>query len=274
MVILLIMVFSAKLLPSLKSTAFFCLLIFLFLLFPFSTFAQTSQDTSSLGIANDLSIRNSNVESGDIISFSNNGYILSKIAYDPLVVGVVTKNPAIAIVGNNQNTYPVVSTGNAYVNVSGMGGAIKPGDLITTSTIPGIGQKANHSGYVIGSSEDSFSPKSSSDIGQVNVSLNIHYFSNRVTVSSSLLDVLSLTSTATYEDPATVFKYFVAGVVVVISVVFGFIFFGRTANRGIEALGRNPLAGKIIQLGIFLNVLITIAIIAGGLVVAYFILRL
>ncbi|HRN96392.1 MAG TPA: hypothetical protein PLD54_03025, partial [Candidatus Levybacteria bacterium] len=76
------------------------------------------------------------------------------------------------------------------------------------------------------------------------------------------------------EEPTTVFKYFLAGLIMVLAFVIGFFSFGRIANTGIEALGRNPLASRMIQLGIMLNVLITVAIIASGLVMAYFVIRL
>jgi len=239
-------------------------------------FAQTpvsSNNTSSLGIATYLSIKGDNITTGRIVSFANNGYILSKIAYDPLTIGVVTQNPAVAIVATESATYPVVSYGDAYVLVSGENGAIKKNDLVTTSTTPGVGMKAIHSGYVIGSALEDFSPKSKSDIGLVLVSLNIHYFANRITVQTSLLDIFNLSAEATYEQPTTVFKYFIAALVVVLSFAFGFWFFGQTANRGIEAIGRNPLASRMIQLGIVLNVVITVVIIAAGLVVAFFVLR-
>jgi hypothetical protein len=85
---------------------------------------------------------------------------------------------------------------------------------------------------------------------------------------------LNLTAVATTEEPTVVFKYFLAGMILLLSFVIGFFSFGRIANTGIEALGRNPLAAKIIQLGIMLNVLITVAIIGSGLVMAYFVLRL
>jgi F0F1-type ATP synthase membrane subunit c/vacuolar-type H+-ATPase subunit K len=62
--------------------------------------------------------------------------------------------------------------------------------------------------------------------------------------------------------------------VVILSFILGFISFGRIANTGVEALGRNPLAGKMIQFGIFLNVLITISIVIAGFALAYFVLRL
>ncbi|MGI5826506.1 MAG: hypothetical protein ACOX50_03780 [Patescibacteria group bacterium] len=88
------------------------------------------------------------------------------------------------------------------------------------------------------------------------------------------MDILKLSSLATYEEPRTVFKYVMAALVVVLSFVLGFLSFGRVASRGIEALGRNLLAGKMIQFGIIVNVAITIAIVASGLGVALFILRM
>jgi len=56
--------------------------------------------------------------------------------------------------------------------------------------------------------------------------------------------------------------------------LLGFVAFGRVAGRGVEALGRNPLAARVIQLGIFLNVFITVAIIAAGILVAILILTI
>lgn len=239
--------------------------------YPSHVFAQ--ENTSSLGIATYVPITGKNISTGKIVSFTNNGYHLTTIAYDPLIVGVVTQNPAVAIVEKGAGNFPIVSSGNAYVLVSGQNGSIKKGDLVTSSTVPGIGAKATHSGYVIGTALIGFTPKSPTDVAQIPVSLNIHYFATSATVSSNLLDVLHISEAATYEQPLTVFKYVVAALVLVVSVAFGFWFFGQTANRGIEAIGRNPLASKIIQLGILLNVIITVSIVAAGIAVAFFVLR-
>ncbi len=251
--------------------------IFVFCLLLCGIFTQHiyAQDaTSSLGIATYLPISGENITTGKIVSSASNGYKLSALDYDPLVIGVVTTSPAVAIVTKGQNTYPVVSSGDAYVLVSGKNGAIKKGDLITASTTPGVGMKAKHSGFVVGTAITDFQPKSATDIQQLPVALNVHYFTSRVTVSASLFDILNISSAATYEQPVTVFKYFIAALIVVLSFVFGFWFFGQTANRGIEAIGRNPLASRIIQIGIVLNVAITIGILATGVIVAYFVIRL
>ncbi|KKW33506.1 MAG: hypothetical protein UY78_C0010G0001, partial [Parcubacteria group bacterium GW2011_GWA1_53_13] len=38
---------------------------------------------------------------------------------------------------------------------------------------------------------------------------------------------------------------------------------------GVEALGRNPLAGRLIEFGVFLNLFLTLGIIAIGIIIAY-----
>jgi F0F1-type ATP synthase membrane subunit c/vacuolar-type H+-ATPase subunit K len=72
----------------------------------------------------------------------------------------------------------------------------------------------------------------------------------------------------------TVFKYFIAALIVFASFFFGFYIFGRVAGKGVEALGRNPLASKMIEMGIVMNVVITVVIILSGLGLALVILRL
>ncbi len=106
------------------------------------------------------------------------------------------------------------------------------------------------------------------------VSINIQYVSPQKSVNRSLFDIFKLSTIAKYENPIMVFRYVIAAVVVVLSFVLGFALFGRIAGKGIEALGRNPLASKIIQFGIAVNVLITIAIIAAGIGLAMLIIKI
>ena len=58
------------------------------------------------------------------------------------------------------------------------------------------------------------------------------------------------------------------------SFVMGFVYFGRVARSGIEAIGRNPLASRIIQFNVILHILISIVIVLVGLAIAYLILIL
>lgn len=250
--------------------------LFLFSIFSSSqTFAATSVETS-FGIANYLPITDQNVSDGDIVSFSpQNGYFLSKTPYDISMVGVVTSNPAISLeIIGGAKSYPVVSTGNAAVNVITINGNIKKGDPITTSQIPGKAMKATKTGYIIGAALEDYSNSNNRAPKMIAITLNVHYYSAKGSTASSIFDVLNLSSLATYEEPIQAFKYFVAAVTVVLSFVFGFFSFARTANKGLEALGRNPLASRRIELGILLNIIVAIVIVLSGLAVAFIVIRL
>jgi hypothetical protein len=238
-----------------------------------NVFAQTNPQDTSFGVAYFVPVKDKNVKDGAIVSFTKQGYVLSTVEYDPLVVGVVSENPAVVFNVDSEGETPLISTGNAYVNVSTINGAIKPGDAITTSNIKGVAMKSTRTGYIIGTANDAFASKNPNEVKKLSVTLNIHFVSLNPKPVNNLMDVFNLTALATYEQPTTVFRYFLAGFIVILSFVFGFVSFGRVASRGVEALGRNPLAGRMIQFGIFLNVLITIAIIVAGLGIAYVILR-
>lgn len=240
-----------------------------------ASFAQENQNIS-LGIANSVPIEDKNVKNGDIISSTEKGYFLSKVPYDPLVIGVVSTKPAVSLnlEAENKSAYPVVTTGNIEVNVTSINGDIKEGDFISSSAIPGAGMKAKQTGYVIGRALESYSSKDTKAIGSINIALNLHYSYSSEKTGASLRDIFNLSVLATYESPSAVFKYVVAGVVILLSFILGVVSFGRVANTGVEALGRNPLAGKMIQMGIVLNVLITLTIIAAGFGMAYLIIRL
>jgi hypothetical protein len=230
---------------------------------------------SSIGIANYFPVNSSHVEDGDIIISNGKGYFLSDSIYDPRVSGVVTTTPAIVLRSNNdKNTYPVVYTGMVNVKISGVNGSIKRGDFITTSTIPGTGMKATKTGYVIGTAENDATFTKSGDIQLVTVALNFHFLQLGSPVSSSLLDVFSLSRLAAYEQPLRVFQYVMASIILLASFVFGFLIFAKVVNTGVEALGRNPLAGKMIQLSILFNVILIIVIIMTGVSLAYIVVRL
>ena len=238
-------------------------------------FADKTQNIS-LGVANYVPVQGKNIKNGDIVSFTNKGYFLTSTPYDPLVIGIVALNPAVSlsIQDDKNSNYPIVSSGNVELNVSSFNGNIKEGDLITSSSAKGVGMKADKSGYVIGTAIDAYSSKDKKAIGKINISLNLHYSYSTSRTISSLKDIFNLSLLATYETPSAVFKYAVAGTIILLSFLLGVLSFGRVANTGIKALGRNPLAGKMIQFGILVNVLISIAIIIAGFGMAYLIIRL
>jgi hypothetical protein len=252
------------------------------LLVPRLSFAQQSGNpvrgnVDSLGIASYVPISDDKVTDGDLISFGPKGYFRTDQSYDQNVIGVVTSSPAVAITSGSDDgkTYAVVPQGNAYVHVSTGGGPIKKGDLLTSSENPGVAIKAIRSGFVVGNALEDFSASDPKTVAKIAVNLNVHYFYNtKEGLQRALSDMLNLSALALTEQPSVMFRYIAAAIVMITSIAAAFFTFARIAKNGIEALGRNPLAGKLIQIGIIINVVICIAIILTGAAIAYLIIRL
>lgn len=240
-----------------------------------SNTAFSSKGDATLGVARMIAVKEKNVMDGSIISSSKNGAILSVIPYDSQVLGVVSRDASIILNDDNiQNGIPVISNGDVYVLVSSRAGPIKNGDLLTTSTTPGIAVKAVKEGYVLGRALEDYNNPDPKKTEKIAVELNLHYFNSKPTLLGSMTDILKLALLPTKDSPSPIFKYIVAAAVTIASFVLGFMSFGRTAAKGVEALGRNPAAGKIIHLGIIFNVAIVVVIVLSGLLVSFLILRL
>jgi hypothetical protein len=231
---------------------------------------------SSLGVATYLTIKEPKVEDGDVITFTPEGYILAKTPYDQSIVGVVSQTPAVSIqVEDNPDTYPVVPSGNVSVKVSSVNGPIAKGDLLTTSEIPGVAMKSTKVGFVLGTAIEDYNSSDPKAVGKIPVSLNIHYFySTQRQHNMTLTDLFNVAALSLADQPSAIFRYIMAGLVMVTSIVVGYLTFAKVARNGLEALGRNPLAGKMIQFGIMLNVGITVAIVLIGGLIAFLIIRL
>ena len=262
----------------LQKKAIFPIAASLLMLFSFSTsvLAQAGEvGSASIGVARVVETKEKNVKDGAIMSSSPTGIILSKTPYDSQVAGIVARDAAILLsTSDNPNNVPLISIGRVYVLVSSKDGSIKKGDLITTSTIPGVGVKAAKSGYVLGTALEDYAEKDTKKSGLIAVDLDLHYFNTKPTFLGSLTDILKFALLPNKEGPTPIFKYIVAALVVIASFVLAFLSFGRTAAKGVEALGRNPAASKIIHLGIIFNVVIVAVIVLAGLTVAFLILRL
>ncbi len=227
----------------------------------------------SFGVANNVPIKDKIIHDGDIVSSTPNGFVLTKIPYDSSMTGVISNDAAIIfVVGGEEATYPLITSGNVPVNCDTKNGAIKKGDLVTSSSNPGVCTKVKLAGYALGTALEDFKPDQTD--GKLKVSLNVHYVTPTFTLAGSLTDIFKLSAIASTEQPLTVFKYVIAAIIVISSFVFGFWYFGRIARTGVEALGRNPLASRMIQFGIVINVVITVAIIGAGLILALVIIRL
>lgn len=230
---------------------------------------------ATLGVARMLEVEKKDIPDGSILSAGKKGAVLTTVPYDSQTLGIVSRNAAIIL--NNttsENSVPVISTGTVYVLVSSLEGDIKKGDLLASSVKPGVAVKAVKDGFVLGSALEDYSNSNKDIVSSIAASLDLHYFNSKPVFPGNLSDVFKLILLPTKEGPGPLFKYIMAAIVVLGSMILGFLTFGRAAAKGVEALGRNPSASRIIHLGIVFNVTIVVAIALAGLVVAFLILRL
>lgn len=249
---------------------FFILLILLgFLLVPNVYGQSQSIDVTSL-----YEISDNQAVDGDILIYTNKGIVRANVSFSNQMFGVLQDQPILVYRPPDVKGKPVVRSGTAYVSVSTTTGAIKPGDYITSSNKPGKGQKAVESGYVLGIALAELK----SGEGKIPVAVRIEYA--ELTNTRSVLRLLDYFNVAAFqsitepEKGVQLIKYFVAGLIVAVSLIISFLIFGRSIGKGIEAIGRNPLAKSSIQIAIMINVGFSIAIVIISMGIAFVILRL
>lgn len=223
------------------------------------------------GLATTVQVLDKNVKPGQIISASEKGYIVTPKAYDSRIYGVLTDTPGVAIenIPASGSSY-VVYEGQTKTLVSTSNGDIKKGDLIASSSTPGIGMKATVNGFVLGTAMESYSGKNP---GSIIVSVSPHFNDSfQKGVSRNIFEILKNAGNAASLSPLEALRYLIAALVALLAFILGFVYFGRVAQRGVEAIGRNPLAGRFIETSVVINILLTALIIITGLGVAYLIL--
>lgn len=236
----------------------------------------TQAQIDSIGLATYLPVSESKIENGDIIILTDKGYIKSTLSYDTRTIGVVSMNPPVLLkTDKNQKGVPVISSGIAYVKVTGSNGDIKKGDFVTSSLVKGTGMKADSSGYVVGTAlDDAVFGSRPTQTKLIQISVNPHHLQSSVSIGTSFLDVFKIGKLAASEKPSKVLQYIVAAIITIVTFGAGFLIFAKTVNTGLEALGRNPLAGRMIQVSILFNVILIVVIIVAGTGLAYLVIRL
>lgn len=230
-----------------------------------------AQDAVGSGVATSTTI-SGDYKDGDVVCVdkSNVNKVCTK-EYDSNMMGVIVEKPSVSFTSSSGGV-PLISLGNVYTNVTGANGPIRKGDFVTSSTTPGIAQLAKKSGYILGVALEDYSGTDSSQIGKILISVNIRPAVLSGGAGSNLMELIKDGVSGAFESPLSALRYIIAGILVVVSFVFGILHFGKMAKSGVEAIGRNPLAAKTIQLGILFNVLIAIVIMAVGLGIAYLVL--
>ncbi len=255
-----------------RVVAFFCVAI-LFVIFggnfvgmALAQVASNSANGNNSGIAVSVQIIDRNVVEGDVVSLSSKGFVLSKQAYDPNIFGVVVRDPAIAFESNQKNSYPVVSEGKVLMRVTTANGKIKKGDLLTSSMKPGVAEKATESGFVVATALGDYGD---SKDGRILVVLSLGNGTVSTGGQGNLLKTFNYLMSAPYLSPMGTLRYLFAAIMVILSFVVAVGYFGRISSLGIEALGRNPLAARMILFSIVIHVLLALVIVGVGIAVGY-----
>ncbi len=100
----------------------------------------------------------------------------SKTDYDKNLIGIVSTDPALTLASylDQDSSATVALAGRVPTKVSNEGGAIQPGDKLTSSSKPGVAMRANKTGRVVGVALESFSE----DKGEIEVMINPHQYVN------------------------------------------------------------------------------------------------
>ncbi|MCX6783695.1 MAG: hypothetical protein NT141_01295 [candidate division WWE3 bacterium] len=253
----------------------FLIVAFIFLLSPRPAQAAV---LSSDSMAKIVVINNASAKPGNIVSFKAGNFELSKLDYDIDLRGVIGEG-ALTFSDGSGN-YSVIGSGAAEVIVGLANGPIAKGDFVTSSPVEGIGQKATYSGMVLGQALADFSSNNKSDTGLIPVALNIHFvsLSSKSTGSfvsqlgTSMLSLLDVSKLAAMEQPSKALRGILAVIVMTIALAITFTNFGKVAQKGVEAAGRNPLAGRLITINVIINVGLALGTCAIGLLLAYLLL--
>ncbi|KKQ42725.1 MAG: hypothetical protein US60_C0013G0002 [Microgenomates group bacterium GW2011_GWC1_37_8] len=266
------MIKLSKLIKKLGYTLFVLLAL---IFFGFIIKNNTNAQVSSSGIAIDVPLSDSDAVDGDIICSYTDGNRRCETEYDPSMYGVISDNPAVAVEDTElDDARLVVNSGVVTVRVSSVNGDISEGNFVSSSTIPGVAMLAARNGYVLGASLENYESDNPQAIGKIQVLVNIHPAAGLAGPQRNLLNFIRQGLAVPLFEPLESLRYLLAVAIVLISFTLGMIYFGRASRAGIEAIGRNPLAKRVIQLTVFLNISLTIVIILTGLGIAYLILIL
>jgi len=111
----------------------------------------------------------------------NQAIIDTTSAYQSQTIGIISTNPGVTLNSDattdatHPNKYPVALQGRVPVKVSSINGNITAGDLLTTSSIPGVAMKATQAGQIIGKALESYSSSDPNTVGEIMVFVNISY---------------------------------------------------------------------------------------------------
>lgn len=204
---------------------------------------------------------------------------------EPKVIGVSTTiDDQLVTEGSTKSTVYVQTTGEATVFVTDLNGDVQNGDLLAPSPLLGVLMKADEStAPIVGIAIDSFD-KDSADTqkikegaGETEVKIDTmrvnldHMAASNQQSSATDSSLERLGRAIVGKDVGEIQVLASLVIFLLVLVAEGGIIYGAVSSA-ITALGRNPMAGKIIQREMFRVVGVAIVVLAIGVAAIYAIL--
>lgn len=207
-------------------------------------------------VAVNTDVADGDAQAGHILSVSADGLKRSSTAYDSQIFGVVVEAPIISTEPKTDSTKSVSSTGTAPVRVSTGNGNIAVGDFITSSSEPGVGQKATEPGYVVGKALTAYE---GGDNNLISTSLEIGFqqVAGEQAGSGGFLQTL-------VGEPGRL-KMVLSAILAILVLVAGTVGMLRVVNTGVAAIGRNPLARSTIIRSMVISGSVVLGLVGAGL---------
>jgi hypothetical protein len=185
----------------------------------------------------------------------------------------------------------VATAGRYDVLVSNQNGIIRSGDLITISSLSGVGMKADQDeSLVLGKAAGSFNGVSNVvstvsvknhegvtqkvAIGDIPVDLSIAHNPLTSKETDYVPSFLAQTATTVANRPVSAARIYLGILTLLVSAIVAGVLVYSGVRSGMQAIGRNPLSRKSIIRSLIQTVIAGLTIFIVGLVAVYLLLKL
>jgi len=199
------------------------------------------------------------------------------------MVGIVDKNPFVAISRENQETQVVLS-GTTTVLVSDINGEVESGDKVTISPIAGVGMKATADSQVVGTAQSDFKATSTKKIddkdgkahdvriGHVEIQVGIAYY--QAPGSNYLPPFIQNAANSLAGRPVSLVRILICSILLLLGFTTVIILVYTSVRSAMTSIGRNPLAAKAIRKGLYQVGAVSLIVVGGTLLASYLVLSL
>ncbi len=154
-----------------------------------------SSTVTAIDLAENYPSKDNTMEPGDVVIAdpNNTEYVKrSEGSYQGSVIGIISTKPGILLGGfgdeekrfGNDKKYPIALAGRIPTKVSTENGPIKPGDYLTSSSIPGVAMKATQAGTTIAKAVEAYDNSDPRVVGKVVALVNPSWYDPRASLNS------------------------------------------------------------------------------------------